>query len=169
MVNYDSIAEVYDSLFSDEKSFSENIQVVKKINYSGGSVLEIGCGTGLMPDLIDFQDYLGIDPSKKMLEVFSRKHDFEVVQSCFESFETEKRFDLILSTFGSISYVEPRSLEKIRKLLNNDGRFFLMFYKPDYFPKTYSLTGEVFDHYNEIGIDGEKSEFGNYIIVEGKK
>ena len=73
---YDKIASKYDSLFRDEMSLVENREVGEKLPPLSGSILDIGCGTGLLTEIaeIDPQEYLGVDPSKGMLEQFINKH-----------------------------------------------------------------------------------------------
>ena len=66
---YDKIASKYDTLFRDETSLVENREVGQMLPPLNGSILDIGCGTGLLTEIaeIDPQEYLGIDPSKGML------------------------------------------------------------------------------------------------------
>lgn len=80
----------------------------------GCKVLDLGCGTGLLLELLALQpeDYLGIDPSEKMLEELQRK---------FPEHETKKKAafgmlgDVGDSFLGSF-FVEPlQKLEHISK------------------------------------------------------
>jgi ubiquinone/menaquinone biosynthesis C-methylase UbiE len=80
----------------------------------GCKVLDLGCGTGLLLELLALQpeDYLGIDPSGKMLEELKRK---------FPEHETKKKAafgmlgDVGDSFLGSF-FVEPlQKLEQISK------------------------------------------------------
>ena len=80
----------------------------------GCKVLDLGCGTGLLLELLALQpeDYLGIDPSGKMLEELKRK---------FPEHETKKKAafgmlgDVGDSFLGSF-FVEPlQKLEHISK------------------------------------------------------
>ena len=63
---YDDIAVKYDDLFRDESSLVENREVGAMLPPLNGSILDIGCGTGLLTEIYNVSpnDYLGIDPSK---------------------------------------------------------------------------------------------------------
>lgn len=58
---YDDIASKYDTLFRDETSLVENHEVGEMLPPLNGSILDIGCGTGLLAEItnVDPQDYLG--------------------------------------------------------------------------------------------------------------
>lgn len=172
---YDEIANKYDTFFVDEESIEENNAVSKMLLDVKGRVYDIGCGTGLLTELIEVSplQYYGIDPSKEMLNKFIEKHPeyrFRVVQDIFEHDSTNlKEYDWVVSLFGSISYVEP---ERLKKISESGVRHFLMFYKEDYYPVTYTLANVEFSHYsnsvellNCIFPKSNIKEFNNYIIV----
>lgn len=172
---YDEIAGVYDSFFCDKESLEENDAVACMLSEVKGKVYDIGCGTGLLTEIINISpsEYYGIDPSHAMLDKFMEKHDdyrHRVIQSIFEKDTVDvNKFDWVISLFGSISYVEPTSLTKIAR---SNSHYFLMFYKPEYFPVTYMLAGVDFSHYKHKKSDLERifkgakiKEFNNYIIV----
>jgi hypothetical protein len=74
---YDDIAPAYDLLFVTPDAQRENEQVYARLQpYLDGSVLDMGCGTGLLLDLHGgpLPDYMGLDPSEKMLERLREKH-----------------------------------------------------------------------------------------------
>ena len=127
---YDSLASEYDSFYQDEKSLKENQNIFSMINPKG-TILDIGCGTGLFADYakINPESYVGIDPSEMMLKRFSDKHPEytnRLVRTKFEDF-IGKKYDMIVSLFGAISYVKPEYLSWIPEMLNPCGKFFLMF------------------------------------------
>lgn len=170
---YDAIADIYDALWNTEAAHEEDRRIVQRLNYAGGSVLDIGCGTGLLLDHIRPERYVGIDPSRKMLTHLRQKFpDAETVATKFESFFTREKFDLIVGLFGAASYIEPSALIRLPVMLAPGGRFFLMFYAPGYEPETYRMSGVMVPHY-PFQIDGFSGpvsnfdHFGNFLIVEG--
>lgn len=183
---YSAIADVYDQLFVDDESDQENHRILDKVYFHKfNNILDIGCGTGLFLDYkpLYLKDngvhYVGVDPSLKMLNQLKKKHDtskgghISLFNTKFENYFSLEKFDMIISLFGSISYVFPPHVDRIKSMLSDTGVFILMFYKPDYVPITYRKTGVNFGHYN-TSIDqlkklGDIEEFGNFIILKGTK
>lgn len=67
------------------------------------SILDLGCGTGLLCNAYAAMnhDVTGVDPSPAMLEVARQKphgKEIEWVQSLAQTYQSDKRFDLILMT-----------------------------------------------------------------------
>lgn len=97
-----------------------------------GIFLDVGCGTGLLLDILKVSpdEYWGIDPSSKMLDVFRKKHPeynnlcipFELLNLKFATFNS------IVALFGSASYIDIEALTDIPEGKN----IFLMFYKENY-------------------------------------
>lgn len=166
---YDVIAPQYDGLFTSEGDRAEDATIMNIIG-DAGSVLDIGCGTGLFLDHKTPGRYKGIDPSMGMLGRLKAKHPAADVECRrFEQFDTAERFDLAVALFGSASYIEPEHLARIPRLLSPAGRLFLMFYRPGYSPRTYARTGVEAKHFPfDAGLfSGPVSEFGDYLIISG--
>lgn len=171
---YDKIASEYDSLFVDENSLIENLEVGAFVLPLTGSFLDVGCGTGLLLEIkpISPLKYKGIDPSEGMLNVLKSKFPYyKVEQTKFEDVQDcLKDYDNIVSLFGSISYVSPDALKSIHE---SGKKYFLMFYKTTYHPVTYEKTKVEFQHYcmtrfelAEIFKGAEISIYKNYFIVK---
>lgn len=171
---YDAISEIYDSLFADEQHAQEKEKIQKMIEkLGGGTVLDIGCGTGSLLEMfdIDIELYTGVDPSSKMLFQFKQKYPMYarcLINKAFEENEFKMRFDTIVSLFGSPSYLMKQYIPRIQGLCD---RYFLMFYKPDYDPITSSKTGVPMHHFPYTLQEVRKMlptckvfEFGDYMI-----
>lgn len=137
---YDEFAKTYDDHYS-AKEFQEEDQELFKIlsPWIRGKVLDLGCGTGLTLhyNQIATADYLGIDPSEGMLKKLGEKFSgYQTVQATFEQWvgSNTESFDTVLGLYGAPSYFDKTSYQKVLDLLNPKGHYFLMFYKPGYFP-----------------------------------
>lgn len=110
------------------KLFAEEINLILNASeYSGGAVLETGCGNGaLFPYLnINKEDYTGVDLSDSLLEIFRKNHPgVNVVSGDASSYRSEKRFSLIFSN-GVVQYFDKKMLEKYiqnsTEMLEQDG------------------------------------------------
>jgi predicted TPR repeat methyltransferase len=139
---YDRLAPVYDARYSTPECRRENEQVANELAQScGGQVVDLGCGTGLLIDLlgdrIPADRYLGVDPSPAMREQFHRKHPkYAVALARAEDILPIPRPpELIVALFGAASYIDWRTLLRLpQNLADPGGRLFLMAYKPGYSP-----------------------------------
>lgn len=164
--------EQYDALFVDANYIEEEKVLAAMIKNLEGSVLDIGCGTGLLTELFNIEDYTGIDASPLMIQKFidkqpHRKHQLTICKA--EQFtETKRTYDNVIALF-SASYIDH--LETFKRLWNGNGTMFLMFYKNNYFPKTHQLLNieapyklrtiqELEEYFNT-----EVIEFNGYNIV----
>jgi len=169
---YDGIAATYDALWSGPAALAENEAAARALNYTGGDILDVGCGTGLLLDLIrPAGHYMGIDPSQGMLTKLLQNHPgSDVVASKFERFYTDRKFDVVVSLFGSPSYAPPKAWERLPDLLAPGGRYFLMFFSPDYVPVTHLHMADVPDHAGADALaflPGAKvSTLGNFTIAQ---
>jgi SAM-dependent methyltransferase len=163
VADYDQIADLYQTMFTDTDSLKENEDVIAMINLKG-RILDVGCGSGLLLDYVPIKPemYVGIDPSSKMLFYLKKKHPKHPVLSIpFEDYDNGK-FDTIVSLFGSPSYILPEYLPLIPKLLNDMGEAFLMFFKDGYVPLTNIKAKVDFHHFYN---DYEGEIYHNYKIV----
>lgn len=143
---FDTMASSYDSLYRDHVSRAENFIVAGEIasliflaRHEVRSVLDVGCGTGLMLDMADYfgcadARYVGVDRSRAMLQRFRQKYverdRVQVLQGDMNTFDfqslctnPDEKFDLVLSTFGSFSYVKDpaKFLSDIRRVLRDQN------------------------------------------------
>lgn len=176
---YDKIADQYDNLFTDEDSRRQDAQIGAIIKSLKGTIYEIGCGSGLAVEIggIDRMMYQGVDPSRSMIELFRSKHPEFSMRIRRKAFEEDgdayTGSNHVISLYGSISYVMPVYLSRLAR--NHKG-LFLMFYKPDYTPKTYEKTGVAMHHFtytckelDDLFTDCKVSMYDDYIIVTNEQ
>ena len=132
---YDRLAPNYDSRYDTPEGRAEDQEIFGLLSpYEAGSVLDVGCGTGLALEYLDVSkdDYVGIDPSQGMMNEFLRKNQgFAIRHTTYDDFYWPSLFDLTLSLFGSPSYIDPKFYGRLR---DQGSLYLLMFYKEGYMP-----------------------------------
>lgn len=149
---YDRIADVYDNLFITEYDIKINKELFALLN-TYGNILDIGCGTGLFLDYNEsaYNRYFGIDMSANMIKEFRKKHvGVPALTTSVKDFYTHAKYDTIIALFGIGSYLTEEEVEKAVSLVADGGRIYLMAYKPDYVPLTYTMTGIRAEHHKII-------------------
>lgn len=164
----------YDSLFENDTCVEENKAICEMIGELQGSVLDVGCGTGLLLHIKDIEDYKGIDASplmiNKLIDKFpNRKHQVMICKA-EDYVKTRRTYDNVIALFSASYIFFPRVF---MDLWNRNGKLFLMFYKEDYTPLTHERLGisapyskktkqELQDIFPGLNI----TEFKNYYIVQ---
>ena len=127
---YTSFASVYDT-FMDNIPYEEwskyLIGILKEYNIDDGLVLDLGCGTGNMTELLAEAGYdmIGIDFSEEMLEIAMEKraesgHDILYLLQDMREFELYGTVKAIVSICDSINYItEEEDLLEVFRLANN--------------------------------------------------
>ncbi|MGF0033927.1 class I SAM-dependent DNA methyltransferase [Bariatricus sp. SGI.154] len=130
MEAYTSFAEVYDT-FMDNVPYEEWASylhgVLKEYGIWDGLVLELGCGTGSMTELLAEKGYdmIGVDNSEDMLELAMEKrmksgHDILYLLQDMQEFELYGTVRAVVSVCDSINYVtDEEELEEVFRLVNN--------------------------------------------------
>lgn len=137
---YTGFAEVYD-LFMDQvpyEKWSRRItEILKEYGIPDGLVLDLGCGTGSMTELLAGAGYdmIGVDASEEMLELAYEKraesgHDILYLLQDMREFELYGTVRAIVSVCDSLNYItEEEELLHVFRLVRNyldpDGVFFL--------------------------------------------
>src|SRR3989338_9362887 len=147
---FDAVASRYDSLYDNPLSQGENLLVAEDIAvliHSAAeqvqSILDIGCGTGLMLDMTPHfgcadARYVGTDLSETMLRRLREKHatrsnteTHRCDMNTFDLRNLKEEFDLVLSTFGAFSYVKDplNFLQDVKHILKKgNGHLLVMAY-----------------------------------------
>ena len=146
MEAYTSFAAVYDT-FMDNVPYEEWGGYIHgmlcKYGVEDGIVLDLGCGTGTMTEILAGYGYdmIGVDNSEDMLELAMEKriesgHDILYLLQDMREFELYGTVRAVVSVCDSVNYVtEPGELEEVFRLVNNylDPRgIFLFDFNTDY-------------------------------------
>ena len=128
--SYTSFAQVYDMFMDnvDYPAWSKYlIQLLKEYQVEDGLVLDLGCGTGNMTELLAKEGYdmIGVDNSEDMLEIASEKRA-ESGLNILYLFQDMREFELygtvkaVVSICDSINYIlEEDDLREVFSLVNN--------------------------------------------------
>lgn len=169
--DYDRVASEYDSHYVTPDKLQEDLELTEMIGRivtEDSIVLDIGCGTGLALDLVPIapKNYLGIDPSPKMLEIMRSKYpEHKTVLSDYDSI-VFSHVDVSLALFSG-QYISD---EAKRRLTTQADRYLYIFYKPDYYPEWIYSEGQYDEilartDYEELGKMFDLQEWHNYLIA----
>ena len=127
---YTSFASVYDT-FMDNIPYEEwaeyLVDLLKEYGINDGLVLDLGCGTGNMTELLATAGYdmIGVDNAEEMLEIAMEKreksgHDILYLLQDMREFELYGTVKAIVSICDSINYItEKEDLLEVFRLANN--------------------------------------------------
>ncbi len=127
---YTSFASVYDT-FMDNIPYEEwaeyLIGLLKEYGICDGLVLDLGCGTGNMTELLATAGYdmIGVDNAEEMLEIAMEKradsgHDILYLLQDMREFELYGTVHAIVSICDSMNYItEEEDLVQVFRLVNN--------------------------------------------------
>ena len=127
---YTSFASVYDT-FMDNIPYEEwaeyLVDLLKEYGIQDGLVLDLGCGTGNMTELLASADFdmIGVDNAEEMLEIAMEKreksgHDILYLLQDTREFELYGTVKAIVSICDSINYItEEEDLLEVFRLANN--------------------------------------------------
>lgn len=127
---YTSFARVYDT-FMDNIPYKEwsdyLIGLLKEHGVQDGLVLDLGCGTGNMTELLAEKGYdmIGVDNAEEMLEIAIEKreesgHDILYLLQDMREFELYGTVRAVVSICDSVNYItEEEDLQEVFELVNN--------------------------------------------------
>ncbi len=146
MEAYTSLASVYDQLM-DNVPYAEWARylhgLMEEYQVSDGLVLDLGCGTGMMTELLAGYGYdmIGVDSSEEMLGAAMEKrgisgHDILYLLQDMREFELYGTVRAVVSVCDSINYIiEGEELEQVFRLVNNyldPGGIFIFDFNTEY-------------------------------------
>lgn len=153
LVNYDTIAEVYDRRY-ERSDYSTILRLLLDFVRGGKRLLEIGCGTGQWLSELTKAGYdvVGLDPSRNMLKTATEKsRQPELILGCAESvpFGTSTIDRLFcINALHHFSQKE-RFMTEARRVLHNGGGILIIRLDPhtgldhwwiyDYFPQVIDI------------------------------
>lgn len=130
MEAYEGFAEVYD-LFMDNipyKDWSDYVSgILKEYGINDGLILDLGCGTGSLTELLAERGYdmIGVDNSEDMLQIAMDKraesgNDILYLLQDMREFELYGTVRAVLSICDCMNYIlEHKDLTQVFKLVNN--------------------------------------------------
>ena len=130
MEAYTSFASVYDT-FMDNIPYEEwgcyLKGLLKEYGVEDGLVLDLGCGTGTMTEILASAGYdmIGVDLSEDMLDIAMDKksesgHDILYLLQDMREFELYGTVKAVVSICDSMNYItEEEDLEEVFRLVNN--------------------------------------------------
>lgn len=136
MESYKSFASIYDE-FMDNIDYSSwcdyIIEILNEYGITDGELLELGCGTGSITELLASKGYtmIGLDNSAEMLSIATEKkdesgHDILYILQDMREFELHGRVRAIISVCDSMNYILTEDdlvkiFKQANKYLDADG------------------------------------------------
>ena len=143
---YTSFAAVYDTFmdnipYEEWKAYLE--ELLTEYHVQDGLVLDLGCGTGTMTELLaaDGYDMIGVDNSEEMLEIARDKqiqsgHGILYLLQDMREFELYGTVRAVFSICDSLNYItDPQELKQVFRLVNNyldPGGIFIFDFNTEY-------------------------------------
>ena len=143
---YTSFAAVYDTFmdnipYEEWKAYLE--ELLTEYHVQDGLVLDLGCGTGTMTELLaaDGYDMIGVDNSEEMLEIARDKqiqsgHGILYLLQDMREFELYGTVCAVFSICDSLNYItDPQELKQVFRLVNNyldPGGIFIFDFNTEY-------------------------------------
>lgn len=174
--NYKKAAKYYDACFSYRKDTSFYVEMVKR---QGGSVLDLGCGTGRVTFAIaEFAEFvIGLDVSQPRLDIANAKLQTidtpmkERITFLFgdmSDFSLDKKFDLIIIPFRGFQHILTTKQQKavfqcIGRHLKKRGKLVFDIFNPSIPFLASDSMFEEFEERKELILDS-----GELVSISGK-
>lgn len=135
--HYDKIDGHYDDIYSSTVCLAEDrvvMSLVRGCISNNSVILDVGCGTGLIPSYLNGNSYKGIDLSSTELKTAVKKMPKRtgsfIVADMHKLPVPTEAFDFVVSTYGPFSYSQDpeRARDEILRPLKPGKSFLLMPY-----------------------------------------
>lgn len=114
----------YDKIYADKDYERESLavtKIIKEINPSSRTLLDVCCGTGKHLSFLQSQfECSGVDINEKMIQTAKSRVKCDLYIDDMRNFLINKKFDIIICLFGSIAY--NLSYKDLNKTIKNFKR-----------------------------------------------
>jgi len=132
-IRIENSATGYTGIFNDENQRNISWLSEKIVQYSKNksNILELGLGDGTTTKIFAkyFTKVITLDGSSNLINIFQQNNkitNLELIETFFEDFETEEKFDnIVMSNILEHVYDPDYIIEKYKKFLKKDGMLFL--------------------------------------------
>ena len=156
---------IHDRFAKNLKNYNENAKIQKRMaerlitfiqNKKPKNILEIGCGTGFLTELINkqlvFEDYIAIDIVDGCSEyINSINPNIKFIASDVEDYAQSNtdKFDLIISN-ASLQWVEDFEglIKRLQSKLNSNGELIFSTFGNENFREIYHIVGSSLNYYS---------------------
>lgn len=149
--------KIYNENAKIQKQMAEKLSSMLPDNSAFDSILEIGCGTGLLTKLIsekfNFETYIANDIVSDCKEYISKINpSIEFIEGDIEKFlfETNEKFDLIISN-ASIQWIENLEdfVKKLVAKLSPNGILLFSIFGVENFREIFFVLGKTLKYYSK--------------------
>ncbi len=132
--HFDKIAQDYDFYKEKNKFYYSNLKILlRDLIPKNKSVLEFGCGTGDLIAFLNPTSGVGYDPSVEMFKIAKQRYTKRSIK--FVTILPKTKFDYVFLS-DVIEHLEnPKiEIERIKKLLNSNGKLIITMANPIWEP-----------------------------------
>ena len=133
-MSLDQHAEYYNLLYQNKDYKKETdyyIEIIKKYNKKGDSLIDLGCGTGKHDYYFQKKGYsvTGVELSRNMFEIAKKTiKNVDFLQGDIRTFSLKKKYDVAVALFNVMGYLNLNddvllALKNINKHLEKGGIF----------------------------------------------
>jgi SAM-dependent methyltransferase len=136
-MQFNLYSQYYDLIYNTKDYKAEAEKVISKLGKQSRNILELGCGSGGHAAILSKNGYsvLGIDLSSSMVEIANGKAipNFNAIEGNISDFQLNKKFDVVISMFHVISYLNENDeviscFKNVNEHLDQGGLFIFDFW-----------------------------------------